>query len=70
MAEYNDLIGWLDRLQRARATGIRSVYDSDGSRVEYRTDSELASAIAYVQGLLNAPPVRAIRFVTSKGLYR
>jgi hypothetical protein len=70
MAEYADLIAWLDRLQRARTSGIRSVFDSDGSRVEYKSDSELASAIAYVQSLLNAPPVKAVRFTTSKGLYR
>lgn len=64
-----DLIAWRDRLVRARLTGVRSVYDSDGSRIEYKSDTEMAAAIAAADAALQqTQPVKTIRFVTSKGL--
>ena len=70
MASQDDLLAWRDRLIMARASGTRRVRDTDGSEIEYKSDSELARALGFVQGLLIQPPVKAIRFVSTKGLYR
>lgn len=64
-----DLIAWRDRLIQARLSAVKVVADSDGSQVQYRNDSEMASALAYVESLLNAPAVKTIRFHTSKGIW-
>lgn len=70
MATQADLIAWRDRLIQTRLSGTLRVRDSDGSEILYKDDASLASAIGYVESLINAPPVKAIRFTTSKGLYR
>jgi hypothetical protein len=70
MASVSDLTLWRDRLIEARLNGWRSVQDADGSRIEYRSDSEMRAAIAYVDSLLAAgQPVKTIRLTTSKGLF-
>jgi hypothetical protein len=64
-----DLIAWRDRLVEARMMGTRAVQDADGSRVEYRSDAEMARAIAAADTMIAAgQPVTTIRFSTSKGL--
>lgn len=63
----SDLIAWRDRLERALASGVREVADSDGSRIAYRSTSEIQAALGYVNSLL-APSARAVRFTTTKGL--
>lgn len=63
MSEITDA---LLKLQQARATGVRRLRDSDGSEVEYKSDAELKAAIGYLESLKVQPPVRAIRFTTSK----
>ncbi len=66
-----DLIAWRDRLFEARLSGVREVEDSDGSRVGYRTDSEIAAALAAVNRAIadaSRTPANTIRFFTSKGL--
>ena len=70
MTGQADLLEWRDRLIQARLSGARRVRDSDGSEIEYKSDSELARALGYVETLLIQPPIKAIRFTTSKGLYR
>jgi hypothetical protein len=56
-------------LVRARASGTRRVRDSSGEEVEYRSDAELARALADVESRIAAMPSAApnvIRFNTSK----
>ena len=52
--------------------GVRRVRDSDGSEIEYRSDREMASAIAAAErGIAEATtgrPVLSIRFTTTKGI--
>jgi hypothetical protein len=67
-----DLVAWRDALISARLKGIRSVQDSDGSRIEYKSDAEMRAAIAAANDMIAAagqsPPFNTIRFTTSKGL--
>ena len=60
----------LDNLRAARAEGVRRVEFGD-RRVEYRSDAELATAIAdlerQISNLGGAASVRMVRFSTSKG---
>ena len=61
-----------DALQLARAQGVREFRDSDGSLVTYKTDSEMAAALAAIDSQINhlsrGQSVRRIMFTTSKGL--
>lgn len=68
MASQGDYAAWLSRLQQARVSGVRTIRDSDGSEITYRSDSELAAAINYVNGLLSPQSVKTLKFQTSKGL--
>lgn len=59
-----------DELVRARARGTRVVM-TDGRRVEYATDSEMAAALADIETRLRRArhgPVRTILFTSSKGV--
>jgi hypothetical protein len=60
-----------DALLKARAGGIRRVRDQSGEEVEYRSDAEMARAIAALDSelaaLRNRPP-STFHFRTSKGL--
>jgi len=66
----SDIQAWRDRLQQARLSGTRRVRDTDGSEIEYRSDTEMARALAYAESLLAtaSPQINTIRFTTSKGL--
>lgn len=59
-------------LVAARANGLREVRDADGSAVVYRSDREMAAALAAIDSdilrLAGASKPSIIRFVTSKGL--
>lgn len=72
MATGEQLAAWRDRLQDARFQGVRSVRDADGSEISYRSDGELARALAAVDreiakmGHAAHPRVSQIRL--SKGL--
>ncbi len=72
MATYDELQAQRAVLIQARRGGARSVAYSDGARVEYRSDSELAAAIANLDREIATTQGRrgATRFVfhTSKGL--
>ena len=70
MASQEELVDWRNRLIAARVSGARRIRDTDGSEIEYRSDQELARALGYVETLLIQPPIKAIRFTTSKGLWR
>lgn len=46
MSELGDLIAWRASLVEARMSGVREVADQNGERISYKSDSEMARAIA------------------------
>jgi hypothetical protein len=65
-----DLIQQREELRGARATGVRAITFADGRKVEYRSDQEMAAAIAdldrrIAMGGRTSPTT--IVFATSKG---
>jgi hypothetical protein len=70
MAEIDTLAKRLEDLRKLRSEGVRRLQYSDGREVEYRTDSEIAAAIADIERQIagaNAP-AKVVYFSTSKGL--
>jgi len=71
VATLAQLQDWRDRLKDARYSGVRRVRDSSGEEVEYRSDSELARALAAVESEI-AGAARARQSIiypqTSKGI--
>ena len=74
MTTAADLEAQLEKLRRARASGLRRVEFSAGNgsqqMVEYRCDDELAAAIADIErrlALLRGQRVHTIKLSTSKG---
>ena len=67
-----DLTAWRDRLKDARYSGVREVLDASGERIAYKSDGEMAKALAALEAeILAASSVRRssiIRFQTSKGV--
>lgn len=60
-----------DDLLRARAQGVRRFKDQNGEEVEYRSDAEMARALAALDAEIVAHAGRRpsqIRFQTSKGV--
>jgi len=60
-----------DKLVTSRMSGVLSVTDSNGERVEYKTDAQMAAAIAACDreiAALSGRSARTIVFKTSKGL--
>lgn len=60
----------LDALRKARASGIRRV-EHDNRAIDYKTDAEMAAAIADLERRISASsrtPVRHVFFTNSKGL--
>jgi hypothetical protein len=69
MTTLADLTSQLDKLRMARASGLRSIADGD-QRIEYKTDAEMASAIAAIEqqiAAIGGKPIRTVRIATSKG---
>ncbi|WP_067221411.1 phage head-tail joining protein [Stappia indica] len=70
MAALSELVDRLERLRKLRSSGRRAV-DSEGEKVEYRSDAELAAAIADLERQIAAqagkPPVRVVYINSSKG---
>lgn len=59
-----------DALLKARASGVRRVRDTNGEEVEYRSDSEMARALAALDSeiaMLSGRPPSTFQFATSKG---
>ena len=59
------------RLWDARASGVLIVRDQNGESITYRSDADLAAAIAAVDGEIrrrNSNPPNTILFNTSKGI--
>lgn len=71
MTTLAQLQDWRGRLQDARYSGTRAVQDSNGERIEYKSDSEMARAMASLDSEIAAAtsrPPSTIIFRTSKGL--
>ena len=72
MATLAELQAFRAALVAARSNGIRSVRDSSGETIEYKSDGEMKSAIAFIDSEIAAatggPRASTIRFATSKGL--
>lgn len=49
MATLAQLLKFRDDLKEARYNGLRSVQDSNGERLEFKSDTELARALAAVE---------------------
>lgn len=70
MATLADLQATRAALVSARMNGLRAVQYADGSRIEYKTDAEMASALAALDREIasaSAPRVSQIRISSSKG---
>lgn len=59
-----------DALLTARAGGVRRVRDQNGEEIEYRSDTEMARALAALDSEIakaNGAIPRTLHFTTSKG---
>lgn len=57
-------------LVRARLNGARSVRDQNGEELVYKSDREMAAALASIEseiGRLQSSTVKTVRFQTTKG---
>lgn len=73
MAEVSleSLTSWRAELVESRAAGIRRLVHQNGQTVEYKSDSEMASAIRALDSeiaRLSGQGSRTVKFQTSKGL--
>jgi hypothetical protein len=71
MATLAELQAWRDNLFESRLKGIREVEDQNGERITYKSDSEMAAAIAAADRAIAAAQSgqpNTIVFRTSKGL--
>ena len=71
MATVAELIGFKERLSAARYSGARRLRDQNGEEIEYKSDSEMARALAALDSEIAAAtrkPSSIIRFQTSKGV--
>ncbi|MGN7868005.1 phage head-tail joining protein [Paracoccus sp. 22332] len=71
MADLTKLRQHREALQDARFSGVRSVRDSNGEEITYRSQGEIERAIAAIDSEIAALGNRRaslIRFQTSKGL--
>lgn len=70
MATPAELTARLDKLRRLRAKGVQTVR-IDGEEVTYKTDAQMASAIADLErqiASVEGRQIRKVRITTSKGL--
>ena len=71
MASLSDLQTWKAALQKARFSGVLTVRSADGETVTYRSDADLAAALAEVDrqiAVINGSGVRAIYPIQSRGV--
>lgn len=67
----DDLIRARDDLKRARFAGVRELRDQNGESITYRSDREMAAALASIEAEIAAAlkgRSNTIRFQTSKGV--
>ena len=62
----------MPRSLEARAQGVRKLRDQNGEEIEYKSDGEMARALAAldseIAAMTSGPRPSTIRFSTSKGL--
>ena len=66
-----ELLKFRDRLRDARYSGVRRVRDQNGEEIEYKSDSEMAKALAALEAEINSatrPKSSILTFRTSKGV--
>ena len=72
MATLPELVAARETLQSARLRGVREVRDSNGETVVFKSDSEMATALASadreIAAMATGRPARQIIFTTCKGL--
>jgi hypothetical protein len=72
MAILAELQAYRAALEAARYNGVREVRDSNGEAVVYRSDAEMARALAFLDSEIHAATTgtrpAVVRFTTSKGL--
>lgn len=71
MATLAELTAWRDDLLDLRRRGVREFQDQNGERIVYKSDSEMAAAIASLDRAIAAAQAgqpSTIVFKTSKGL--
>lgn len=71
MPDVTQLRAHREKLQEARFTGIRSLTDQNGEQIHYRSDAEIARAIAAIDSeiaQLQRGRAALIRLQTSKGV--
>lgn len=69
MATLTDLQSRLDKLETARGSGILTT-EYDGRRVTFKSDADLAAAIAYVKQQIAAAQTRPLPTCGFAGFYR
>lgn len=70
-ASLTQLQAWRDSLLEARLSGVREVSDQNGESVAYRSDAEIARALAAADAAIAAAQrtlPNTILFKTSKGI--
>lgn len=70
MATVAELTKMRADLFAARMSGTREFQDSNGERVQFKSDNEMAKAMAAIDAelaLVNGPSPRVLHFTTSKG---
>lgn len=70
MASLIELQAYKGRLERAVFSGTRRLKDANGEEIEFRSQTELMSALALLERAIAAhgQSSSTIRFQTSKGL--
>jgi len=71
MATLSELQARLESIRAQRASGVAEVQFSDGRKVTYRTDSQIAAAIADLEhqiATMTTTPVSTVLVAGSKGL--
>ncbi|NSZ17558.1 phage head-tail joining protein [Agrobacterium vitis] len=71
MASLIELQAYKGRLERAVFSGTRRLKDANGEEIEFRSQTELKSALASLERAIataQGSPASTIRFQTSKGL--
>jgi hypothetical protein len=66
----SELLELRNRLIRARANDVREISDQNGESITYKSDREMAAALAYIESLISARRSggsNVIKFKTSKG---
>ena len=70
MATVAEMQTQLDVLRKARASGVRKVEGPDNRSVEYKSDAEMAAAIADIERRITGAsgrPIRTVYFNSTKG---